>query len=250
MNALKRENPRQYISLFREDKESQENRKRKKVKKSKTNGIMGQLSSTVTDEVGCKDNSKYILNEITGNSHPATDIEKAMCCKCKQTKRVDIGIQVTTTNVSVTPKNSKAGTATNGDVTPYTEHDMHTNDNVTAENSSGSVPCEIDMPTSNGATPENGSCENSSNVTCESTHGEKEVIDGNTNITDSLKCKDNETARDLFKKNCKTELLDDTMMTNLVDKLHAYDCLQDFVNLVKLLANGIVTSDNSILAMP
>ena len=184
VNALKCENPRQYISLFSEDKESQENRKRKKVKKSKSNGIMSQLSSTVTDEVGCKENSKYILNEITGNLHPATDIEKAMCCKCKQTKRVDIGIQITTTNVSVTPTNSKAGTATNGDVTPYTEHDTHTNDNVTAENSSGSVPCESDMPTSNGATPENGSCENTSNVTHGSTSGEKEITDGNTNITD------------------------------------------------------------------
>ena len=31
------------------------------------------------------------------------------------------------------------------------------------------------------------------------------------------------------------------MMTNLVDKLHAYDCLQDFVNLVKLLENGIMS---------
>ena len=30
-------------------------------------------------------------------------------------------------------------------------------------------------------------------------------------------------------------------MTNLVEKLHAYDCLQDFVNLVKLLANGIMS---------
>ena len=68
-----------------------------------------------------------------------------------------------------------------------------------------------------------------------------EIIDGDTNITDASKCKDNETASDLFKKNCKTELLDYTMMTNLVDKLHAYDCLQDFVNLVKLLASGIMS---------
>ena len=212
---------------------------------------MGQLSSTVTDEVGCKENSKYILNEITGNLHPATDIEKAMCCKCKQTKRVDIGIQVMTTNLTVTPTNSKAGTATNGDVTLYTEHDMHTNDNVTAENSSGSELGESDMPRSNGATPENGSCENSSNVTHVSPSGEKEIIDRNTNITDASKCKDNETASDLFKKNCQTELLDDTMMTNLVDKLHAYDCLQDFANLVKLLANRIMSSlINSILVMP
>ena len=92
VNALKHENPRRYISLFSEDKESQENRKRKKVEKSKSNGIMGQLSSTVTDEFGCKENSKYVLNETTGNLHPATDIEKAMCSKCKQTKRVDKGI--------------------------------------------------------------------------------------------------------------------------------------------------------------
>ena len=95
-------------------------------------------------------------------------------------------------------------------------------------------------PVKVGATPENGSCENTSNVTHGSTSGEKEITDGNTNITDSLKCKDNETASDLFKKNCKSEYLDDTKMTNLVDKLHAYDCLQDFVNLVKLLANGIM----------
>ena len=156
-------------------------------------------------------------------------------------KRVDIGIQVMTTYLTVTPTNSKAGTATNGDVRLCSEHDMHTNDNVTAENSSGSEPGESDTPRSNGATPEKGSCENSSNVTHGSTSGEKEIIYGNTNSTDASKYKDNESASDLFKKNCKTELLDYTMMTNLVDKLHAYDCLQDFVNLVKLLANRCIS---------
>ena len=92
------------------------------------------------------------------------------------------------TNVTVTPTNSKAGTATNGDVTLYNKHDTHTNDNVTAENSSGSVPCETDTPTSNGATPENGSCENTSNVTDESTSGEKEIIDGNSNRLSTRLC--------------------------------------------------------------
>ena len=76
-----------------------------------------------------------------------------------------------TTNLTVTPTNSKAGTATNGDVTPYSEHDMHTNEVVTAENNSESELGESDLPRSNGATPENGSCENSSNVTHGSTSG-------------------------------------------------------------------------------
>ena len=145
LNALKCENPRRYISLFSEDKESQENRKRQKVKKPKRNGIMAQLPSSVTDEVGSKENSKYILNDITGNLHPATEIEKGMCCKCKQTEKVDIGVQVMTTNDTVTPTNSKAATVINVDVTPFREHDMHTNDNVTAENTSRSDPGESDM---------------------------------------------------------------------------------------------------------
>ena len=43
-----------------------------------------------------------------------------------------------------------------------------------------------------------------------------------------------------FKDTCKEDLLNEGLMTKLVDKLHANNCLQDFVNLVKLLANGIM----------
>ena len=44
-----------------------------------------------------------------------------------------------------------------------------------------------------------------------------------------------------FKDTCKEDLLNEGLMTKLVDKLHANNCLQDFVNLVKLLANGTMS---------
>ena len=97
------------------------------------------MTSTLTDVVAAKENSKYILNEITGNLHPTTDIERAMCCKCKQIQKVHIGIQVTTTNLTVTPTNTNYLTATNEYETAYCEHDTHTNGNETDENSMGSV---------------------------------------------------------------------------------------------------------------
>ena len=44
-----------------------------------------------------------------------------------------------------------------------------------------------------------------------------------------------------FKDTCKQDPLNEGLMTSLLDKLHASNCLQDFVNLVKLLANGIMS---------
>ena len=125
VNALKHENLRRFISLFSEDKESQENRKRQQVKRLKSNGKMVKLKSALNYEVPNKETSKYILNEITGNLHPASEIEKAMSCKYKQIQKVDVGIQATTVNYTVTPKNSEASTLENVEVTHFSQDDTH-----------------------------------------------------------------------------------------------------------------------------
>ena len=114
------------------------------------------------------------------------------------------------------PTNTNYVTHTNEDDTACTEYDMHTSGNVTAENGRVLVDCESDTHTSIVATCESGTCENSSSVTHYSICAEQEIIPGNCNITDTSMCKQQETVCDLFKQNCKNELLDDTTMTNLV----------------------------------
>ena len=99
----------------------------------------------------------------------------------------------------------------------------------------------VEYHTSISVTPRNATYDNTSDVTDASTNGHQEIIDGNSNITQSSSSNDNETPSDLFKQNCKSGLLNETMMTNLIDKLNAYDCLQDFVNFVKLLAREIMS---------
>ena len=49
--------------------------------------------------MGTKSND-FILNEITGNLHPANDIQNLPLCKCSEIVQVDVGIQVAAIGVA------------------------------------------------------------------------------------------------------------------------------------------------------
>ena len=176
----------------------------------------------------------FILNEKTGNLHPANEIQNVLSCKCSQIVQVHVGIQIAT-----------IGAADIDNVTPatclcYAPDVTHEND--TQENTVMPKNATHD----NNVTHEN--CTQEDDVTPEkSTH--ENVTGDNCPMKSDRGTEENGTSSNngivnkplTFKDTCKEDLLNEGLMTKLVDKLHANNRLQDFVNLVKLLANGIMS---------
>ena len=194
----------------------------------------------------------FILNEITGNLHVANEIQILPLCKCSQIVHVDVGIQVATigaadiniddvtpdaclcNGLNVTHKNAtQESNVTHQNGTHYyniTHINGTQDDDVTPENSTHENVTQKDYVTPEHAIHQNVTPDNSALLSDTGTqeHGSSSNDDiVNKPLT--------------FKDACKEDLLNEGLMMSLVDKLHANNCLQDFVNLIKLLASGLMS---------
>ena len=185
--------------------------------------------------MGTKSND-FILNEIPGNLHTVNEIQIIPVCKCSQIVHVDVGIQVATIG---------AADINSDDITPDTclcncpnvTHENGTQEsNVRHENGTH----ENNVPHQNGTqdddvTPENATHQNvtpDNSALWSDTGTQEHGSSSNNGIVNKPLT---------FKETCKEDLLNEGLMTSLVDKLHANNCLQAFENLVKLLARGLMS---------